>query len=64
MYSNFKEIEYNLERLDLERKIAYEELKVVKDEYVGYFKPISWLQSGFKFAGKYGLFVLLKKLVK
>lgn len=64
MYSNIEEIEYDLERLSLERQIAYEKLKIVKDDYVDYFKPLYWMRSGLKFAGKYGIFVLLKKLIK
>lgn len=64
MYSNHEEIDYNLERLSLERQIALEKLKIIKDDYVDIFKPLGWMKSGFKFAGKYGIFILLKKLFK
>ncbi len=64
MYSNHEEIDYNLERLSLERQIALEKLKIVKDDYADHFKPLGWMQSGIKLAGKYGIFVLLKKLFK
>jgi len=64
MYSNLEEIDYNLERLGLERQIAYEKLKIVKDDYSEIFRPLSFIQSGLKFAGKYGIFYLIKKLIK
>ncbi|MEM6517155.1 MAG: hypothetical protein AAF688_13295 [Bacteroidota bacterium] len=64
MYSNFKEIDYHLERLSIERQIAREKLKLVKEDYKEHLKPLSWLQTGLKFAGKYGIYYFIKRILK
>ncbi len=64
VYSSFEEIEYDLQRLKLERQIGFEKLKGVKSEYIESFKPLSWVTSAAKFAGKYGVFMIFKKLFK
>ena len=63
-YSNFEEIEADLKRLNLERKITLEELKLIKNDFKEDFRPLNWIQGGIKFAAKYGVFILLKKLLK
>jgi len=63
MYSNFEEIDYNLERLDLERQIAFERLKFVKDDYKDAFNTVNLLQSGAKYAGLYGIYLIIKKML-
>ena len=64
IYNTFEEIEYDLKRLNLERKIAYEELKGIKSDFKEDLQPLNWVQTVFKFAAKYGFFMLLKKIVK
>lgn len=63
-YNSFEEIEYDLQRLKLERQIGIEKLKEVKSEFADSFKPMSWVISAAKFAGKYGVFMLVKNLFK
>lgn len=63
-YKSFDEIDYELNRLKLERQIAWEELKGVKNDFQEDMKPPHWVSTGLKFAGKYGVLVLLKKLIK
>lgn len=63
-YRNFQEIEADLKRLNLERKIAWEELKLVKNDFKQDLQPYNWIQSAIKMAGKYGAFMLVKKLFK
>ncbi len=63
-YKSFDDIDYDLNRLKLERDIAWEELKGVKHEFQEDLKPLNWVSTGLKFAGKYGMFVLLKKLIR
>ncbi|MFL1012445.1 hypothetical protein [Flavisericum labens] len=63
-YHNSESLERDLKILDLERQIAWEELKSIKQEYKESFKPLNWVQSALKMIGKYGGFVLLKKLMK
>ncbi|TDU39567.1 hypothetical protein BXY82_1594 [Gelidibacter sediminis] len=63
-YQSFDEIEYDLNKLKLERQIAWEELKGVKHQFQEDIQPLNWVSSGLKFAGKYGIFVILKKLFR
>jgi len=63
-YQSFEEIEYELQRLKLERQIGIEKLKVKKAEFADSFKPLNWVGSAAKFAGKYGVFMLVKNLFK
>lgn len=64
IYKSFDEIEYDLTRLKLEQQIAWEEIKGVKNEFKQDIQPLNWVSTGMKVAGKYGAFVLLKKLMK
>lgn len=64
VYHNFNEINIDLKRLDLERKIAKEEVKSVKGDLKESLQPAEWMQTGLQFAGKIGSMVLLKKLFK
>ncbi|MCG1036052.1 hypothetical protein [Polaribacter sargassicola] len=63
-YESFDDIEKELKKLALEKEIALEELKIVKRDFEDVLKPINWLNSTFKFASKYGFFMLLKKVFK
>lgn len=63
-YNSFEEIDYDLKRLKLERQIGLEQLKGVKSEFAESLKPMNWISSILKIAGKYGIFVLLKKLFR
>ena len=63
-YSNLKQINNDLKLLDLERKIAYEELVGVKNDFEELTKPLSWVSSFVKFGSKYGLLLLVKKMFK
>jgi len=63
-YYNFKDIEEDLFRLDLERQIAKEEIKSVKGDLKDSLQPAEWMQTGLKVAGKIGSMVLIKKLFK
>jgi hypothetical protein len=64
IYTDIQNVERDLKILDLERKIAWEEIKAVKEEYKEDFKPLNWVQSGLKMAGKLGAMMLLKRAVK
>ncbi|MCX7550087.1 hypothetical protein [Xanthomarina sp. F2636L] len=60
-YTNFEQIETDLKRLYLERKVAWEELKLLKTEFKESFRPFNWVEPIIKGASKYGVFVLLRK---
>ena len=63
-YQSFDDIETELKLLDLERKIAWEEMKLLKSNFQEDIKPINWVPSLFKSAGKYSLLFILKRLFK
>jgi hypothetical protein len=63
-YQSFEDIETDLKRLNLERKIALEEMKLLKSEFQEDLKPANWLSTILNLAGKYGLYMLLKKFIK
>ncbi len=63
-YKSFEEIEYNLKRLNLERQIGIEKLKLVKQGFTEDLKPHKWVTTAAVFAGKYGVFMLIKKLIR
>ena len=62
-YTNFDQIETDLKRLDLQKQVAWEELKLLKTEFKEGFRPLHWVESTVKIAGKYGVFLLLKKFI-
>lgn len=64
VYTNFKDIALDLERLDLERKIAKEEIKSVKGDLKESLQPAQWMQTGIKVAGKLGSVFLVNKLFR
>ena len=63
-YKSFEDIELDLKRLSLEREIGIEQLKAIKGEFSEDLKPLNWVTTAAKFVGKYGLFILFKKLFK
>ncbi|MEH6512347.1 hypothetical protein [Maribacter arcticus] len=64
MYKNFDEIEYNLKRLKLEREIALEELKGLKQDVQEDLSPYNWVSTAFSAAKKFGMLYLMRKIVK
>lgn len=64
LYEDNDSIDSDLKVLNLERQIAWEEIKAVKEEYKEDFRPYNWIQTGLKIASKYGLLVMLKKIIK
>ncbi|TPN84441.1 DUF6327 family protein [Aquimarina algicola] len=63
-YSSFKEIERDLQALNLQRKISFEEIKVLKYELKEDLQPYQWLSTIMNLIKKYGVLYLLKRLFK
>lgn len=63
-YNSFEEIERDLIRYKLERQIALEELKSLKGEFKEDLQPFNWVKTGFNYASKFGLMLLIKKILK
>ena len=64
VYEDLESLDKELHILNLERQIAWEEIKSVKEEYKEDLKPLRWIQSVLKFASKVGAMVLVKKIIK
>jgi len=63
-YKTQEDIKRDLHRLQLEKQIAWEELKVVKSDFKDTLQPYTWIQTGFKMACKVGIMMLIKKIIK
>jgi hypothetical protein len=61
-YTNLLEIEKDLQMIQLERDIAVEELKAIKNGYEEKLKPINIALSVLKITSKYGLLLYLKDI--
>jgi hypothetical protein len=59
-YTSFKEINNDLKRYQLERDIAWEELKLIKSEYKEDLQPLNWISTALKLTGKYSFIALIK----
>jgi hypothetical protein len=64
IYQSFEQIDSDLKRLSLERQIALEELKIVKNDFEESIRPIRILRDAFKFLSKYGALLFIKKIFK
>ncbi len=64
VYNDIDSVERDLKILNLERQIAWEEIKAVKEEYKEDFRPYNWIQTGLKVASKYGAMLLLKRIIR
>jgi hypothetical protein len=63
-YESFEQIDSDLKRLTLERQIAMEELKIVKNDFEESIRPIRMLCDAFNFLSKYGALLFIKKIFK
>lgn len=64
MYKNFEQIDYDLKRLNLERQIALEEIKGIKQEVKEDLSPYSWMTTIVSAIKKYGMLYLIRKIVR
>lgn len=58
------EVEFNLERLNLERQIAFEELKGIKEDVKHDLSPYRWLSTGLTYVRRYGFLYLVRKIFR
>lgn len=64
IYNSFNEIDFELKRLNLERKIAWEEIKQSGNEVQESLSPYSWVKPTINAIKKFGILFLLKKIFK
>ncbi|PQJ77450.1 DUF6327 family protein [Polaribacter glomeratus] len=63
-YQSFEEISRDLKLLSLERQIALEELKMVKNDFEESLKPLSMIKNILTTFGKFGTLMLIKRVFK
>lgn len=63
-FKNIEEVNLELKRLNLERQIAWEQLKGLKEEIRHDLRPYNWLSTLLSALRKYGIFYLMRKLFR
>lgn len=63
-YNSFDEIDFELKRLNLERKIAWEEIKQSGNKVQENLTPCNWVMPILGGVKKFGIFFLLKKIFR
>lgn len=63
-YDSLQEIKLELQMLNLQRKIQMEELKLTRHQIKEDLSPINWIGTLLKGVKKYGMLMLLKKIIR
>ncbi|WP_299625931.1 hypothetical protein [uncultured Tenacibaculum sp.] len=63
-YRNQKEIAKELKKLKLQRKIAFEEIKLIKHEFKEDISINNWITTAIKTITRIGVFNLVRKIVR
>ncbi|WP_299837445.1 hypothetical protein [uncultured Tenacibaculum sp.] len=63
-YRNQKEIAKELKKLKLQRKIAFEEIKLIKHEFKEDVSINNWITTTIKTITRIGVFNLVRKIVR
>lgn len=63
-YKNKDEINHDLKRLSLERQIAWEEIKGLKEDFKESIQPYNWIEPIVSTAKRYGIQFLISWLFK
>ncbi|MEP0134501.1 MAG: hypothetical protein ABJJ25_13360 [Eudoraea sp.] len=61
-YKNKDEINYDLKRLSLERQIAWEEMKGLKEDFKESIQPYNWFGPILSSVKQYGIFYFIRLL--
>lgn len=64
IYRSFEEIDQDLKRLNLERQIAIEDLKLTKNQIQEDLAPLNWIDTIVSLFVKYGASIILNRVVK
>lgn len=63
-YNSLKEIQSELQVLQLQRDIQLEELKLTRHQLKDDLSPANWISTIFNGVKKYGVLMLLRKFMK
>ena len=63
-YNSFDEIKKELKKLNLQRQIAFEEIKGLKYDVQDDFSSQNWLQTALGAIKKFGMLYLIRKVFR
>lgn len=63
-YKDLNEINLDLKRLNLERQIAWEEMKGLNQKVKQDLHPYSWIDTALSAVKKYGIIYLIRKVLR
>ncbi|WP_405291862.1 DUF6327 family protein [Algibacter sp. Ld11] len=63
-YNSLEEINTELHLLSIQREIHLEELKLTKHQLKEDLTPANWINTALKGIKKYGVLMLLRKMIK
>lgn len=64
VYNNIEDINVELKRLNLQRQIAWEEMKGLRHEVKEDLSPYNWVNTALSAAKKYGVLYLIRKILR
>jgi len=63
-YTSHEEINLDLKRLTLERQIAWEEMRGLKQDVKEDLSPYNWLGTALSALKKYGIIYMIRKILR
>jgi len=63
-YNSIEDINLDLKRLNLQRKIAWEEMKGLRHEVKEDLSPYNWVNTLISALKKYGLLYVIRKILR
>ncbi len=63
-FNSMKEIAFELQTLNLQRKIKMEEMKLLKHQVKQDLHPLNWMGTVFGLVKKYGVVYMIRKIIK
>lgn len=63
-YNTYEDVQRDLKRLNLERHIAWENMKLQKNKIGDELQPKQWMVTVYKVVQKYGVYILMRRLLR
>ena len=63
-YKSYSDVQRDLKQLSLERRIALEKMKLHKNKIGNELEPKQWMISVYKVAQKYGVYFIIRRLLR
>lgn len=63
-YKTYEDVQRDLKLLNLERHIAWENMKLQKNKIGDELQPKQWMVTVYKVVQKYGVYILMRRLLR